>query len=231
MQVFNTIQESWNYGQKLCDEYRMNGELEKAIAVDEAFQDTKLDVPEEIRIGRPSRFFLVGSSKQWARNTKLQRSHMKEIYHRAAEEPHNYHLMTKAEMIISMFTIAEQGPLTSMQTDVLLWLCDQIPIGDPKEITIPILKRSTKKCVETCTEKGATSPLERVSGRKTFENNYPMLKMTNFTTARPTYLGGTEGYKELAQHQTEELMFSMSPTKMPRKLLDGFATISEKRIV
>lgn len=49
-----------------------------------------------------------------------------------------------------------------------------------------------------------------------------MLKMTNFTTARPTYLGGTEGYKELAQHQTEELMFSMSPTKMPHKLLDGF---------
>ena len=52
--------------------------------------------------------------------------------------------------------------------------------------------------------------------------NYPMLKMTNFTTARPTYLGGAEGYKELAQHQTEELMFSMSPTKMPHKLLDGF---------
>lgn len=133
MRIFDTIEESWNYGQNLCEEYLMAGELEKAIAVDKAFQDTKLDVPEKIRIGRPSRFYLVGSSKTWARNTQLQRSHMKEMYHRAAEEPHNYHLMTKAEMIISMFTIAEQGPLTSMQTDVAIWLCDQIPIGDPGE--------------------------------------------------------------------------------------------------
>ena len=47
MRIFDTIEESWNYGQNLCEEYLMAGELEKAIAVDKAFQDTKLDVPEE----------------------------------------------------------------------------------------------------------------------------------------------------------------------------------------
>lgn len=130
--TMEAIEESSDYGEALCKQYIANGELEKAIAVDKAFMDTRLEPPTQIRVSRPSRFYVVGSSKDWAKNKEMQRHHMKEIYHRAAEEPHNFHLMTQVEMIISMFTIAEQGPLTGTQTDVLLWLCDQTPIGGPE---------------------------------------------------------------------------------------------------
>lgn len=50
---------------------------------------------------------------------------------------------------------------------------------------------------------------------------YPMNNL-NYTTSRPTDLAGLEGRGTLVQDQTDEIMFSMSPTKMPSKILTGF---------
>lgn len=124
------IEESHNYGKQLCDELIQEGDLEAAIRVDRAVLDTRLQTPEVITIARPYQKATVGSTRAWAQNYKVQNSHMKEIYHRAAYHPNEYNKMTKAELIVTLFSMAEHGPLTAKQTDVLLWLCDQIPIGN-----------------------------------------------------------------------------------------------------
>ena len=126
--IFGRIEDSHNYGKELCDKLIQEGNIEAAIRVDRAVADTRLQTPEVITIARPYQKATVGASRAWSEHFAIQDHHMREIYHRAAYNPEEYHKMTKAELIVTLFALAEHGPLTGKQTDVLLWLCEQIPI-------------------------------------------------------------------------------------------------------
>ena len=83
---------------------------------------------------------------------------MTEIYHRAAYNPEEYHKMTKAELVVTLFALAEHGPLTAKQTDVLLWLCDQIPIGNDSWNHHPDVKSHYEEIYREAKIKGRNKP-------------------------------------------------------------------------
>lgn len=165
--IMGRIEDSHNYGKKLCDELIQEGNIEAAIRVDRAVLDTRLQTPDIITIARPYQKATVGSTRAWAQNFKMQDSHMREIYHRAAYNPEEYHKMTKAELVVTLFTLAEHGPLTAKQTDVLLWLCDQIPIGNDSWNHHPDVELHYKEIYREAKIKGRNKP----SGERQWTKN------------------------------------------------------------
>lgn len=165
--IMGRIEDSHNYGKKLCDELIREGNIEAAIRVDRAVLDTRLQTPDVITIARPYQKATVGSTRAWAQHFKMQDSHMKEIYHRAAYNPEEYHKMTKAELVVTLFTLAEHGPLTAKQTDVLLWLCDQIPIGNDSWNHHPDVEFHYKEIYREAKIKGRNKP----SGERQWTKN------------------------------------------------------------
>ena len=156
--IMQRIEESHNYGKQLCDELILEGNYEAAIRVDRAVLDTRLQKPDVITIARPYQKATVGSTHAWAQHYKIQNSHMKEIYQRAAYNHEEYHKMTKAELVVTLFTLAEHGPLTAKQTDVLLWLCDQIPIGNDSWNHHPDVKSHYEEIYREAKIKGRNRP-------------------------------------------------------------------------
>lgn len=161
------IEESHNYGKDLCDKLIEQGFIEAAIRVDRAVLDTRLQTPDIITIARPYQKATVGSTRAWAQHYKMQDSHMKEIYRRAAYNPEEYHKMTKAELVVTLFALAEHGPLTAKQTDVLLWLCDQIPIGNDSWNHHPNVESHYKEIYREAKIKGRDKP----SGERQWTKN------------------------------------------------------------
>ena len=51
--IMGRIEDSHNYGKKLCDELIREGNIEAAIRVDRAVLDTRLQTPDVITIARP----------------------------------------------------------------------------------------------------------------------------------------------------------------------------------
>ena len=140
LESMETIEASLEYGERLFRQLIEEGDTEAAVRVDKSFLDTRLNGGGSVKIGRPITEYpiqwpIVNSDTEWgfgSRETRnaLERSHMMEIYDRAAYHPELYGKPTEAEMFLMLFCILEHGPLSQNHSEVAFLLAQRIGLLD-----------------------------------------------------------------------------------------------------
>tara|TARA_B100001175_G_C19477670_1_gene625285 strand:- start:233 stop:880 length:648 start_codon:yes stop_codon:yes gene_type:complete len=136
LESMDTIGASLEYGERLFRQLIEEGDTEAAVRVDKSFLDTRLNGGGSVKIGRPLTEYpiqwpIVDSDTEWGRGSRetrnaLERSHMMEIYDRAAYHPELYGKPTEAEMFLMLFCLLEHGPLSQNHTEVAILLAQRI---------------------------------------------------------------------------------------------------------